>query len=226
MSGCIDGCWLVLGEGYNTAWSAETADGTLGEPQLVDGGFNGWWIEPSDAPVEVVVSWTEQGPAQRRDGGLVDRGAALPSSCWCSTAAGAGPRCSTGKSIPSSSPTSEFCRSAGRSRIAVAWTALSALLIAPEWALVGAVAGGVVVALRRRRIVELTAWATLVAVGALVTVRERRNAPAPNGGWPGVFESWHRLALFAVVSVLVASLFALDAQPADRPASADDDSPD
>ncbi len=62
VSGCIDGCWLVLGEGYNTAWSAETADGTLGEPQLVDGGFNGWWIEPSDGPVEVVVAWTEQGP--------------------------------------------------------------------------------------------------------------------------------------------------------------------
>ena len=49
--------------------------------------------------------------------------------------------------------------------------------------------------------------------GASVTIRERRNAPAPNGGWPEVFESWHRLGMFAIVTVLVAALFADDAQP-------------
>ena len=85
------------------------------------------------------------------------------------------------------------------------------MLIAPEWAIAGVVAGGAVVVLRRRRLVELVAWATVVAVGALVTIRERRNAPAPNGGWPAVFESWHHVAMFAVVSVLVAALFADDA---------------
>jgi hypothetical protein len=74
-------------------------------------------------------------------------------------------------------------------------------------------AGGLaLVVLRRRRFVELTAWATVVAVGALVTIRERRNSPAPNGGWPAVFESWHRLGTFAIVTVLVAALFADDAE--------------
>jgi hypothetical protein len=95
--------------------------------------------------------------------------------------------------------------------IAGLWTVLSALVIAPAWALAGIVAGAALVVLRRRRLVELTSWATVVAVGALVTIRERRNAPAPNGGWPSVFESWHRLGMFAIVSVLVAALFASDA---------------
>jgi len=46
-----------------------------------------------------------------------------------------------------------------------------------------------------------------------VTIRERRNAPAPNGGWPAIFESWHHLAMFAIVTVAVAALFADDADP-------------
>ena len=41
---CVDGCWLVLGNGYSTAWKATGPDGSLGDPRLVDGGFNGWRI--------------------------------------------------------------------------------------------------------------------------------------------------------------------------------------
>jgi hypothetical protein len=96
------------------------------------------------------------------------------------------------------------------------WTVLAALVIAPVWALAGVAAGLALVVLRRRRLVELTAWATVVAIGALVTVRERRNSPAPNGGWPAVFESWHRLGMFAIVTVLVAAVFADDARHADE----------
>ena len=33
-----------------------------GPPQLVDGGFNGWWIPPSAGPVDVAIHWTVQGP--------------------------------------------------------------------------------------------------------------------------------------------------------------------
>ena len=55
-----NGCWLVLGNGYSSAWKAIGPDGSLGEPQLVDGGFNGWWIAPSAKPVHVVMEWTQQ----------------------------------------------------------------------------------------------------------------------------------------------------------------------
>ena len=60
IDGCDSGCWLVLGEGFNEAWTATGPDGSLGEPQLVDGGFNGWRIAPTSHPVEIVVKWTQQ----------------------------------------------------------------------------------------------------------------------------------------------------------------------
>ena len=66
--------------------------------------------------------------------------------------------------------------------------------------------------LRRRRIVELTALASLTVVAAVVVVRERRAGPLPNGGWPGTFESLHGLGMFAIVAVLVAAILADDAR--------------
>ncbi len=62
VTGCVEGCWLVLGEGYHDAWHASTRNGDLGPPQLVDGGFNGWWIPPRTGPVEVTLRWTAQPP--------------------------------------------------------------------------------------------------------------------------------------------------------------------
>ena len=62
VDGCVQGCWLILGEGFHDAWSASTDEGSLGEPRLISGGFNGWWIPPSDGPVDVHVSWTAQRP--------------------------------------------------------------------------------------------------------------------------------------------------------------------
>jgi len=200
----------VLGNGYSTAWQANGPDGSLGEPELVDGGFNGWRIAPSEQPVHVVMEWTQQ---RKLDIALVlsligvivavvllvvD----LRRRPWL-TAPGA-------IAGPELTDVSDRLPQRKAVWIAVAWTVLAAIVIAPEWALAGAVAGGAIVGLRRRRLVELTAWAIVVAVGALVAVRERRNAPAPNGGWPAVFESWHRLGMFAIVTVLVAALFAND----------------
>ena len=62
----------MLGEGFHESWSAEIADRQassaeiadrdLGPPQLVDGGFNGWWIPPSNGPTEVSLRWTAQTP--------------------------------------------------------------------------------------------------------------------------------------------------------------------
>jgi arabinofuranan 3-O-arabinosyltransferase len=210
---CVDGCWLVLGNGYSTAWKASGPDGSLGDPQLVDGGFNGWRIPPSNQPVQVVVEWTQQ---RKLDIALVLSllGVAVAivllvldvrRGAWLAVPLPIAP--------PRLSDAMEQVPRRAALWIAAAWTVMSALVIAPEWALAGIAGGIALVVLRRRRLVELTAWATLVAVAALVTIRERRNAPAPNGGWPEVFESWHRLGMFAIVTVLVAALFADDAQP-------------
>ena len=34
----------------------------LGAPELIDGGFNGWWLAPSEQPVTVDIRWTAQAP--------------------------------------------------------------------------------------------------------------------------------------------------------------------
>ncbi len=59
---CREGCWLIVGEGHHPSWSARTAAGSLGPPQLIAGGFNGWWIPPHDGPLTVWVGWTAQRP--------------------------------------------------------------------------------------------------------------------------------------------------------------------
>jgi arabinofuranan 3-O-arabinosyltransferase len=206
---CPDGCWLVFGEGYNEGWTATGPDGSLGDPQLVDGGFNGWRIEATESPISVTVEWTQQ--SRLRLAMLVSLLGVIAALVVLAL--------DRRRRVPDPGEAARQARLSSIDRdvstrsaawLTLAWTSLSALLISPEWALAGAVAGLVVVVTRRRRLVELTAWATLVVIGGLVTIRERRNAPAPNGSWPGVFESWHGLAMFAVVSVLVASLFVDD----------------
>jgi arabinofuranan 3-O-arabinosyltransferase len=210
---CPDGCWLVLGEGFSGAWTASGPGGSLGEPQPVDGGFNGWRIAPTTQPVEIVVEWTQQRNLEIAFAVTVI-GVIVALALFVldrrRRRAGAG-------GIPAGAPVLRGDLVAVTRRraivLALVWCVASGVLIAPEWALAGAAGGLAVIVLRRQRLVELTAWATVVAVGALVTIRERRNSPAPDGGWPTIFESWHRLAMFAVVTVLVAALFADDPTP-------------
>ncbi|NNE10912.1 MAG: DUF3367 domain-containing protein, partial [Ilumatobacter sp.] len=60
VDGCASGCWIVLGEGFNDAWSAKGPGGDLGEAVLLDGGFNGWFVGPDDGAVVVELRWTAQ----------------------------------------------------------------------------------------------------------------------------------------------------------------------
>ncbi len=212
VANCPDGCWLVLGNGYSTAWKATGPDGSLGEPELVDGGFNGWWIAPSEQPVHAVMEWTQQ---RKLDIALVLSLIGVVVAIVLLVVDVRRRAWRTGADATAEPRLTDAMDGLPRRTalwIAATWTVLAAIVIAPEWALAGAAAGAALLVVRRRRLVELTAWATVAAVGALVTVRERRNAPAPNGGWPTVFESWHRLGMFAIVAVLVAALFAEDAQ--------------
>jgi hypothetical protein len=52
--------WLVLGQSNNVGWTASADGKDLGEPKLVDGYANGWWIEPTGKPVSVTLEWTPQ----------------------------------------------------------------------------------------------------------------------------------------------------------------------
>jgi arabinofuranan 3-O-arabinosyltransferase len=229
VTGCPEGCWLVFGEGHNVAWTASVDGRALGEPELVDGGFNGWWLDGAERAITIDIRWTQQ---RRLDlaflvsiAGVVAAGALVLVGGRRRRAERTdriGPGTTTSPIEGRLAPTAFAKRPAGMSghlALVGVWAVLAGLLIQPEWAVWGAVAGVVAASWRRTRLAELTALATLVVVAGLVVLRERRNAPAPGGGWPLVFDQWHGLALFAVVSLVVGALFADDAEP--DPAGAD-----
>ena len=60
VTNCPSGCWLILGEGYNDGWKATAPGVVLGAPRQISGGFNGWWLPPSDSPITVTMTWTPQ----------------------------------------------------------------------------------------------------------------------------------------------------------------------
>jgi hypothetical protein len=49
-----------MGEGLNPGWQATSGGAQLEPGRQVSGGFNGWWIAPSDRPTEVTITWTPQ----------------------------------------------------------------------------------------------------------------------------------------------------------------------
>jgi arabinofuranan 3-O-arabinosyltransferase len=219
---CPEGCWLVFGEGFNTGWAAELDGAALGEPQIVDGAFNGWWLDGGVGVRTVHVTWQPQRTLN----------VALAVSALGVAAAVAvavlSRRRSRFETAPEPGEPIRFVVWAATpptppSRLVtvalpVVWGVTAGLLIRPAWAVWGLLAGVLAVVLgvvwRRPRIAELTALSTLAVVAALVTLREWRNAPTPGGAWPLVFEQWHGLGLFAVTSVVVAAVFADDASAA------------
>jgi arabinofuranan 3-O-arabinosyltransferase len=205
VEGCERGCWLILGEGFHEAWTASTDAGSLGEPQLVSGGFNGWWIPPSDGPIEVHVSWTAQRPLTL----AISISVAAAIACIVLVV-----RDRRATRRPHATRSDEvrwrvFGPSDGIRRSAVAaaaWTLLSALFVTSEYAWWGLL-GGLAILLTRR--IRIAAW---VAVGAMVRVAIDvitfvwREHPLAYPGFPGNWEHLHRFGLFIAVSLLVSLL--------------------
>jgi hypothetical protein len=53
--------WLVLGESHSDGWQASVDGGdSLGEPTLVNGYANGWYVGPSDHAREIHITWAPQ----------------------------------------------------------------------------------------------------------------------------------------------------------------------
>lgn len=57
---CPRGCWLVLTEGRSDRWRATMAGRDLGESVSVDGGANGWWLEPGTPAATVTFEFLPQ----------------------------------------------------------------------------------------------------------------------------------------------------------------------
>ena len=206
---CPDGCWLVLGEGFNQAWSANVSGVDLGEPVLVDGGFNGWWLQPSTEPTVVDMIWTAQGPVTWGlvVGAITAIGLAavvILTRRRYFTAAVAPTRCRRRSARPD------------RERLAGAtFVVSSALLIGPVWALAALVPTAFVLVVPSRpgwlqRPLELTGLSVAVFVALATSYVERRDRPYPDAGWTVHFDHLNGAALFALLAVMCGSLFASD----------------
>jgi arabinofuranan 3-O-arabinosyltransferase len=57
---CPSGCWLILGEGHSPGWKATVEGVNLGSSTIVDGGSNGWWIEPTTNTQRATLSFAPQ----------------------------------------------------------------------------------------------------------------------------------------------------------------------
>jgi arabinofuranan 3-O-arabinosyltransferase len=205
---CPDGCWLVLGEGFHNSWSARTKAGGLGDPQLVDGGFNGWWVPPSAGPTEVTLRWTAQRPL---DIALV---LTVAAALACIALAILDRRRTVPDAVPV--PALQF---PGRREarpilvgVGLAWVVAAVLLIGPRWGLLALLSAAALVAVGRPRVAGLVTAGIVATIGAVMVWVVHDERPWPDAGWPARFEWLHRWGLFAAVSLLVTVAAGLDAR--------------
>ncbi len=199
---CPAGCWLVSGDGWNPGWSA-TADGrSLGEPVVVDGGFNGWWLPASPTPSVVELRWA---PQRRIWVGL---GISIATVLGGLLVLLIGNRRAE-HTEPLAAP-EWFHGWLRRGRCdwgpVVVAGVLGMVLIRPMW---GLLAAGVCLPgalLARRRLTAMFGGAVLAGVGAFDVLQQRAERAPPGFGWVVNVESAHRPTLLALVVLAAAAL--------------------
>ncbi len=205
---CPDGCWLIMGEGLNTGWVASVGRTSLGTPQQIAGGFNGWWLAPSDTPTVVDIEWQAQTPVTL---GLIISAVAVMGCI--ALAIGPRRRRATVTDIVWSAEPPRLARTMWqpvglRPSIvaAIALVGLTLLLVSPEMALFAVVPAAVIVALRRPPVAGLVAVVLISGIGARIVQRQRGERHPANAAWPGVWEKLHGPALVVVMLLVAASL--------------------
>ena len=173
---CPTGCWLVLGEGFHESWSARTDDGSLGPPQLVDGGFNGWWIPPHDSPITVHIAWTAQRPlgvALAVSLAMVVMAVVIVIADRRRTTA---PQRSRRRPGCSSAPSDGIVRSAIAARPG---SSAPALFVTPGYAVWGLLGGVAVVLTRRVRLAGVVAIGAMAYIAYTWSTRCAPSTPTP-----------------------------------------------
>lgn len=219
VTGCDDGCWLIHGHGHNPGWRASIDGGVLGEPVSVSGGLNAWYLDGTvldngAATVELdftLQRWLDLAWVITAVGLVISLTIIVRSGrASSSTPATWTPR----RSVPSQRP--------GRPVATIAAiSVISALTIGPLWGVIG-VAAGLLVYVRDRAL-EWFATALITAVALWIAVSNRIELPPPDLAWPTEFSIVHPLALFAVVVLAGATLFATDTTETRHLSSGNDD---
>lgn len=220
---CPAGCWLIMGEGLNPGWQATSGGAQLEPGRQVSGGFNGWWIAPSDRPTEVTITWT---PQRAVTIGLV---LSLLAVLGCIALAVRSRRRAsgdTGALTGSTEPpalTRDILRPASlRAAVtsAVVLTVGATLIVSPAYGVLAAAVAVVIVLTRRPVLAGLVAVALAGALGAFVLQRQLRFRFFASAAWPSNFEGLHQAGLLVVV-LLAASMW-----PHERAATVPDEAVD
>ncbi|MFV0306255.1 MAG: alpha-(1-_3)-arabinofuranosyltransferase family protein [Desertimonas sp.] len=217
VSGCAAGCWLVLGEGWHPQWRAGTADGSLGPPELVDGGFNGWWIEPSDGEVVVTIQWGAQRPLN------LALAVSVVGLLACLGLVGVGwwrgrTRPALDPALPAAPARWAFpgpaLAGAPRRHTVLVWAVAATVLVGPTGGLAALAAGGVLIGvLGRPRLVGLLGAGLLAAIVAGFNWVLLHDPPAFPYDVPERLEHLHRLGLFAAVALVAMAVGRDDGEP-------------
>ena len=204
VDGCPEGCWVVLGHGFNPAWRATLDGDELAGPELVDGNANGWWVDPTDTPFEVQFEWTAQRPVTAATViSVLTVGGLLAALLWATTR----------RRSPDRGDLNATAHEAilGLPTLAIGYIAVTALVVDPAGGLTAAIIAALGWLLIKRtgrsRVVvgqtaALAALAALTAMLCVVVVIVWREQLEPNLAWPLRFERWHRPMLVTVLTLV------------------------
>mgnify|MGYP003336149229 FL=1 len=206
VSGCPNGCWLILGEGYNRGWSASIDGHDLGAPVQVAGGFNGWWLEGSEGSVRVDMEWKPQTPV------TIAILLSVLGTLLCLWLAW--PRRGRDTSAPLRVAPPRFTRESHRPvGLVVALVAsasvvaLAALVASPSTLTLAAVPAAVVLVSRRPRSAGAAGTILSMALAAQIVHRQIQHRWLADAAWPIRFDDLHRAGIVVVVLLLVGALF-------------------
>jgi arabinofuranan 3-O-arabinosyltransferase len=202
VTNCPTGCWLILGEGYNDGWRAASVSTQLGAPRQISGGFNGWWLAGSDAPVVVTMTWTPQRTMWIGMALAALAVLACAALIWRDKGRAEIP-------VPEAPVPDWPPRPVDRRRaaiVAAALVVLACLTISPKYGLVAAVIGVAIVVFRRPAVAGGVALALTLALAAVIVRRQLRYRLVANPSWPAAFDDLHRAGLLVVVLLLASTI--------------------
>ena len=220
VAACPNGCWLIMGEGFNTGWAASVGGRSLGAPQQIAGGFNGWWLAPSTTPTTVDIEWQAQAPVTYA---LVLSALAI---VGCVVLAFGRRQHRSGHVAPAAAdwvatpPSFDRASWAPQPWIvsigaAAALVVLTAVLVSPSMAALALLPAAAIVALRRPVIAGATALVLVAAIGARIIQRQLAERQPANAAWPGLWDKHHGPGLLIVMLLVAAAL--LDRADRDEP---------
>ena len=206
---CPDGCFVVLGEGFNDAWSAAVDGRAIGAPVQIGGGFNGWWLPPADTTRTVTMTWTPQRSLMIALGlSVLGVLASVALVVADRRRLDAGSPTSPPEPGRRSTPNDLVERESRRAALHAAGVLVVAAAVAvePRWGVAALAPAAVVVVTRRPRLAALAAAAGVAFLGALVAWREYDQRFFLDASWPGHFEDLHRAGVFVVMLLLAGTL--------------------